>query len=259
MLIYLNSQPQPSSDIGNYITSFEDVPLAERRGLGHLDAGNLAIVVKQDVQRVSEAIVNRYRAGVWCRNIYEQSIRVEAGGLVVFRFKSHDWTLVQVAGFQPIQFFPYVRYIHAEHLARDLDTEAVFCKTADGLYQYYLYAGDQNLEGFYFDSCFDDDSNDDSDRQNVLDKFSTLEYSEEFDGQFGFYSSLRESNFRLTLLNSVSPFWRMSGLLAEHGIYVPTIGWEEKEIGETVRISIRGLDNDDIERMDYISVSPATF
>ncbi|NJL40236.1 MAG: hypothetical protein HC840_09455 [Leptolyngbyaceae cyanobacterium RM2_2_4] len=260
MMRNLKRQPQ-SSHIGNYITSFGDVPLAERRGLGHIDAGNIAIAVKEEVQRVSEAIVNRYRAGVWCRDIYGQSIRVQEGGIVVFRFKFHDWTLIQVAGFQPIQFFPNLRYFHAEHLARDLGTEAVFCKTADGLYQYYLYASDKNPEGFYFDSCFDDDSNDESDRQNVLAKLRTLEYLEEPDGDFGhfgFYSSLRENDFRLTLLNLGSPSWIMSDLLGGHGIYIPTVGWEEKEIGENVQMSVCGLGNDDIERMDYISISSAT-
>lgn len=236
------------------MTNFDNVPLVERHGLGGIDAGNLAIVVKEGVQEVSEAIVNRYRAGMWCGDIYGQSITVREESIVVFRFKSHSWTLVQVAGFQPIQFFPQLKCFHAEYLARDLGTEAVFCKTADGLYQYYLYAGDKNPEGFYFDSCFDDDSNDDSDRQNVLDKFPTLEYLEEFDGQFGFYSSLRGNDFKLTLLNLKSLYRMMSGLLGERGIYIPRIGWEEEEVGRDVRMSVHGLNNNDMERMDYISL-----
>lgn len=255
MMENLKRQPQPSY-LGRYAAGFNDVPLAERRGLGHTDAGNIAVAVKGNVQNVSEAIVNRYRANVWCKDIYEQSITTREESIIVFRFKSHDWTLVQGAGFQDMGFVPKLTYSYSEHLARDLGAETVFLESADGLYQYYYYVGDKSLEGFYFDSCYADDSSDNPDWQNILARFSTLEYLEEegFDGQFGFYSSFHKDDFRSILL-SLGLYRAVSNLLGHHGVYIPTILWEEKEIGEDVRMNVYGLSDDDIERMDYISIS----
>lgn len=246
-----------SSCLGKYVSNFEDVPLAERRGLGLTDAGNMTIAVKESVQKVSEAIAERYCADVWYQDVYEQSITIRKESIVVFRFKSHDWTLVQEAGFQPIQFFPRLTYSYSEHLAKDLGTEAVFLKSADGLYQYYYYIGDKNLEGFYFDGYFDDDG-DDSDRQNVLDRFSTLEYLKKFDGQFGFYSSFYKGDFKSLLLDS-GLYMVVSNLLRHNSVYIPTVLWKRKKIGEDVRVSAYGLSNDDIERMDYISIPSTAF
>jgi ankyrin repeat protein len=207
----------------------DGVPLSQLRGVLSLDVDELWLAVRAEVAEAASAFAAIRKAKRVHENVYGRPITVARRGFVAFRLRGHDWTLIVTWGDD--QSKPSTKHWlapgDAQAIAKRLVTQAVFFAVSDtgGGLAYNLYEDGKLLERF------------ETGQDDVLIFESTLRKLTQ--------RQLRNKEKTLNLT-----FTDLGLLIYSMG----NVQISEADPGRTAPIYLPGLDDDDVERLDYIEL-----
>ncbi|MEZ4217158.1 MAG: ankyrin repeat domain-containing protein [Myxococcota bacterium] len=121
------------------------VDVTALRGIGDAGAACVALAVRAPIDDVAQALERRRGGRQWSRDVYGRDGYCAGDeGIVVFRFRGHDWTLAQSACMDARA----LRARDAEALSRQLGCAALLYEACEdiGLLRYALYEGGERVE-----------------------------------------------------------------------------------------------------------------
>jgi hypothetical protein len=225
-------------------THNEGVPIEQRRGIELLDLNDYLVLVQAPVEEVGQALCQTRQVASWQRNVYEHEIElVDQESALIFQFRKHPWTIIGLKW-----FFPNRMYLDDEavqSLSAWMHTKAISYLVSDtgGYIGYHFFNGGESLEKFYMEPP----------GFMSVEEYESEEWlGDEFIGMCEFSSQL--SHTEVHEIDDGCGF--TDRFLRTQDAYVPAcIMKTALKVGQKVRLKIEGLERDDIERMDYITLS----
>lgn len=222
-------------------TDNEGVPIEQRRGIELLDLNDYLILIQAPIEQVGQALCQTRQVTSWQRNVYEQEIElVDQESTLIFQFRKHHWTIIGLNW-----FFPNTMYLDDEAvqlLSAWMHTKAIIYLVSDGggSTGYHFYNCGEFLERFSYDE-------DEPTEETNADEDET-----ESMRVYKFCSQLRrkEAHEIGDLYTFINEF------LQEQDAYAPACKLEMSlKVGQKVTLKMKGIERDDLERMDYITLS----
>lgn len=231
--------------IGSFITQTHNkgVPLEQRRGIEFTDLNDYLILVQAPIEQVGQALSQVRQVVSWERDVYEREIElIDQGSGIIVQFRRHLWTIIQSSTFFPNQMSLYDE--DAQSLSRWLHTKAIAYLISDtgGYIGYHLFNCGESLERFY---------------KEPMEELEAQEYEyldeQEFIGVCEFRSQLSQKEAH----EIESGYSFTDEFLRKQDAYVPAFSWQWSflKVGQKVTIQLEGLERDDLERMDYMTLS----
>ena len=219
------------------------VLIENRRGIETFEITDNQLLVKASIDRVSQAFFRARQAVNLRCDVYGNEIEITRLCFIIYQFRKHSWTLIKTENCELSE--TYLNCKDAQILSSMLHTKAIFYSVIDNpiTIYYHLYVEGNSTEEFSF--C--NESND------VDKEFEELDEDDvSIQILYKFQSKLR----RLHDSDIEDEFTFVNAFFEEHDAYVPPLNTvcESGKTGRKVTLTIPGFQNDDFERMDYISV-----
>jgi ankyrin repeat protein len=222
----------------------DGVPLADLRGVASFDVDESWLAVRSDVEQASRAFAELRGARDRRRDVAGRPVAIARTGFIAFRIRGHDWTLITDWGRGDEKSWPrpedvkdWLRPGDAEALSARLGTRAVYFSVSDtaGAVSYALYEAGHRLE------VLEDRG---ETRPPVGDRRQRP--------GLAFESGLRT----LTSRQLRRPEVAIDAIFRDLGIWIPSMGAARHvdRSGQTVSLTLPGLDPSDLERLDYVAL-----
>lgn len=229
--------------IGSFVTQTHNkgIPIEQRRGIEFTDLNDYLVLVQAPIEQVGQALCQTREVTRWERDVYECEIElVNQKSFIIFQFRRHPWTIIQSSS-----FFPHWAFFHdgdAKSLSRWLHAKAINYLISDtgGYIGYHLFNCGESVERLYKEPMED----------MVAEEYEYVDEME-FIGMCEFRSQLRP----IEAHDIESGYLFTDEFLREQDAYVPSFSWGERlEVGQKVTIQLEGLECDDLERIDFMTV-----
>lgn len=230
--------------IGSFLTQTqnEGVPIKQRRGIEFIDLNDYLVLVQAPIEQVGQALCQTRQVARWGRDVYSRSIElVDQSSFIIFQFRGHPWTVIPSSSFFPHRIF--FQDENAQSLSRWLHAKVIVYLVSDtgGFIGYHLFNCGESLEKLYKEPMEEMDAQE----YEYLDEM-------EFIGMCKFRSQLRP----LEAYDIEDGYSFTDEFLREQDAYVPTCLWGwSLNVGQKVTIQLKGLEREDFERMDYMTLS----
>jgi len=231
--------------LGSFLTQThnEGVPIEQRRGIEHGDLNDYLVLVLAPIEQVGQALSQMLQVDRWERDIYERKIEiVDQGSALIFKFRGHPWTIIG-----PSNFFPYPMNFQneeAQSISGWLQTKVISYLISDtgGYIGYHFFKCGELLEKLYKEP---------PDEMDPI-EYESEDWEEGFIGMCEFRSQLRETE----VYEIEDGYGFTDDFLREQDAYVPAFRWTRiLKIGQKVTIKLENLEREDLERMDYMTLT----
>lgn len=214
--------------------------IENKRGIETLEMNDTQILVKASIDRVSQAFFEVRQAANLRYNVYNDEIEVTDLCFIIYQLKKHLWTLIKTENCELSE--TYLNCKDAQLLSNKLQTKAIFYSVSDNPIDihYHLYINGDSTEKFSFYYEHND----------VCEDFDELDELDESVYKF-------ESNIRQIQDSDMKDeFTFVDKFFKDNDAYVLPIKnmCERGKTGIKVPLGIIGYQDNDFERMDYISV-----
>jgi hypothetical protein len=219
----------------------EGVPIEQRRGIELLDLNDYLVLVQAPIEEVGQALCQTRQVASWQRNVYEHEIElIDQESTILVQFRKHPWTIIGLNWFLPNTM--YLDDEAVQSLSAWMHTKAITYLVSDGGGHtgYHFFNDGESLERLY---CGEDVPVEETNAD--VDEIESMVACE-------FRSQLRqkeahEIGYWSTFINE---------FLQEQDAYVPACKLETSlKVGQKVTLKMKGIERDDLERMDYITLS----
>lgn len=209
----------------------ESMEIQQYRGIAFLELNDVFFAVQAPIDSVSEALHRLKQGSVLQCDVCERKVDVLGGGLIIFQFRGHSWTLIHL--WSCPTYPPREGRKDVQLLSRLLDTRSLFYAISDTAYYigYELYSQGISVEKFEY-----------------------------VDGDPQFSSQLRQ----IEKEEIIDPFDFTDTFVKESDLYIPNLVGTQFNIGESVNIVLKGVPSNnsqnmnfiksDFERVDYLSL-----
>ena len=217
----------------------EDLPIEQRRGIESIDRNDVLILVQSPIEPVARCFTQVRQADLWERDVYEREIEIIGQDFIVFQLRGHPWTVIH--GNRILPYRVPLKDEDAQALSHLLHTRAICYRVSDtcGVIGYHLYHCGESIEKLYFNSYGEEEMDEDEDEDM------------EAQGTCQFQSQLRQ----LEAEDIEDPYGFIWNFFQEQDAYVPALYWQEHStVGQRVTLQMKGLEREDIERMDYVAL-----
>lgn len=229
---------------------FGGLALEDLRGVNSFDVDEFWLLIQTDVERAAEAFVHVRQAEDWQRDVFDREVQLTDNCFLVSRLRGHVWTLI--CSLRSTDHRQWLSNDDAKKMSARIGVKAIFYGNSDTACAvgYALYDSGELAELFDDNCDFDDELSSDGDGEEA-----TSEAAGQRDGGPRFHSTLRTvlPEQRFIPYDFVDAFFRWQrAFVPAFGLSL--IGTILFKTGERVRISIGGLEANDVERCDFVSL-----
>lgn len=235
--------PRPQPVDRSEAASSGGLSQVDDRGLGRYDGEDLCILVRASPAEVAALWQERIQAAVWHRDAYGADVQLDGRCYLVFRFRSHDWTILRAVHESPDPGFDAA---DAAFLSQRLHTGSVFLSHSAGTqrlhYGYFLDGRRQmsmHVPGQLSGPLCDSNA-----AAGVFGDGFKDSFGDEFDDSFD------DSAWPATSVSWPRALRQVDAHLRRLDAYAPSWG---RLKGATQRLEVAGLEAVAFERMDFLA------
>lgn len=219
-------------------------------GVTTFETNDAAFVVEASVEQVAGAISQRIEAKAWTRDALGKMVKITARCYAIFKLTGQPWSVVMKLGCPVFKHFPSLP--DAQALSQSLQARALFVANSDtaGVTQYALFDRGNLIEFFDYGSV------DKATSKTIAAPIKKIYHLDlmplrnlTFHKGKTFGSTLRDVHLARVKndMDFVNEYVKIQNAFIP--FYPDAIG----QTGKTVELSLEGLGEDDIERLDYIA------
>lgn len=230
---------------------FDFSPISEQtRGIAFSDNGHNKVLVKESCHKTLSCLFEMLGAESLQGDIYNTRIENSGNLLLGYRFKGHQWTVLEVPDFQPVKKKPVLKSHVANILSQSLFTETIFYNQQPYEERFDIYQNGELIEKF---SSFPRGEIEyQRQTNNIID--NELHWFQDIGRYIYFLPTLTQDEIK-DIQSSPgyrTPYDMGACLILRHDLYIPSIRWEPLFQEKEVFFAIENLSLEDFEEFEIL-------